>query len=711
MSKKAVFTFGRFNPPTIGHKKLINLVQDIAEEQGMDAKIYPSMSYDHSKNPIPFKIKTNLLRQLFPKANIVEDSEAVSPFHIVRKLAEEGYDEITMVVGEDRVQEFKTKIGKYQLSKLDESFDSDKNFDAIFRVVSAGERNPFADDITGISGSKMREYVMEDNFDEFAKGFPSNNLMLTRKTYAMIGRSLHKLDEDVQLDEGINDPGIFKAVFIAGGPGSGKDFVVKRLIGGTGLVELNSDTAFEALLKKNNVSMIMRDSNPGRDRIRGAAKATTKEKQRLIFANRLGIIINGTGDDVDKFKKMKKELESIGYETSMIFVNVADEVSKQRNFERGQRGGREVPENIRAEKWSASQKNIDQYKNIFLRFKVVDNSADMRNVDPETKKKIEASFLEMHKFFRKFIAAPVTNKRALEWIEAEKSKRNVTQHSAPKSQNFGSGKQFESLDEEFTFAKAFERYKGRNLKDEQLTAKALVAFERAVDGDNNKGATKTYQKLAYDVARTFGIDYRNFLQFIRMSVQRGNLDPKYMIEDLAEYADVVRGSDKYQKLVDIIEDMPISELEFVIDQKIPRVSKLAFNRHMVIEEQGGISRSDLKTLEQYLDKVWGMLDIDVSFTKHFLDRVNDARNKQPIELDELRKLFIDAYKKYGSIFKNMGNRHKEIEGVLSDLSTKINTPFVLKWDRDNKEFDLVGKTVMRKAGFKPNNSQEKKYTV
>ena len=117
-----------------------------------------------------------------------------------------------------------------------------------------------------------------------------------------------------------------------------------------------------------------------------------------------------------------------------------------------------------------------------------------------------------------------------------------------------------------------------------------------------------------------------------------------------------------------------------------------------------ITQTDLKELEKYLDSVWGLLGIDIQFTRHFLERANDPRNGKEIEFEELRKLFIETYKRYGPAFVKMGKKDAEIEGVLTSASTKLNSPFVLKWDQKDKEFDLVGKTVMRKANFVPNNN-------
>jgi len=125
-----------------------------------------------------------------------------------------------------------------------------------------------------------------------------------------------------------------------------------------------------------------------------------------------------------------------------------------------------------------------------------------------------------------------------------------------------------------------------------------------------------------------------------------------------------------------------------------------------------ITASELKSLEKYLDGVWAKLNIDIEFSKHFIERANDERNKKPIEVEELKKLFMDVYKKYGKKFSNMKLNDDEIEGILTDLSTKINSPFVMRWDRKTKEFELVSKTVMRKDKFVSNNpTKEKRYTV
>jgi hypothetical protein len=110
-----------------------------------------------------------------------------------------------------------------------------------------------------------------------------------------------------------------------------------------------------------------------------------------------------------------------------------------------------------------------------------------------------------------------------------------------------------------------------------------------------------------------------------------------------------------------------------------------------------ITRQQLVVLEKWLDKMFAALGIDIAFTRHFLDRLNDPRNVRQIGMCELQKIFTDTFRKHGQALKKMGQR--EIEAVLADLTTNINIPFVLKFDPRQRELVLVNKTIMRKKNF------------
>jgi hypothetical protein len=120
----------------------------------------------------------------------------------------------------------------------------------------------------------------------------------------------------------------------------------------------------------------------------------------------------------------------------------------------------------------------------------------------------------------------------------------------------------------------------------------------------------------------------------------------------------------------------------------------------ILYKDKAITQADLKSLETYLDRLFASLNIDVSFTRHFLDRVNDARNIKQITFGELVRIFKQTYKKWGKRISQMGSN---IEAVLKDLSTNINVPFVLNWNDREKELELIAKTVMRKNNFQTSN--------
>jgi hypothetical protein len=113
-----------------------------------------------------------------------------------------------------------------------------------------------------------------------------------------------------------------------------------------------------------------------------------------------------------------------------------------------------------------------------------------------------------------------------------------------------------------------------------------------------------------------------------------------------------------------------------------------------------VSKSDLDGVEKFADRLFAKVGIDVEFTRHFLDRVNDERNKKQITTAELTRLFKQTYNKHGKKIPQLG---PDAEAVLKDMRTDINMPFVLKWDKTSQEFELVAKTIMRKKGFATSN--------
>ncbi len=214
-----------------------------------------------------------------------------------------------------------------------------------------------------------------------------------------------------ELQEGLNDPNIFKAFFLAGGPGSGKSYVVRKTTGGTGLRVVNSDPAFEKLLKDAGLSLKMAGDDPRRDEVRDKAKVIAIKARDNYIEGRIGLIIDGTGKKYDGIAKQKAELESLGYDCYMIFVNTSLDVALERNLKRE----RTVPEDITVRSWKAVQNNIGKFNNLFKSgMIIVDNNKTDEDVEMMTFKRIKA-----------LLKNKVTNRRAHQWMDMEMKRRGI----------------------------------------------------------------------------------------------------------------------------------------------------------------------------------------------------------------------------------------------------------------------------------------------
>jgi len=168
----AIFTFGRFNPPTLGHEKLVIAVANVARREGGEYFVYPSHTQDPKKNPLDQTTRVKYMKKMFPKhkENIII-STGKTALEIASELHDKKYTNLVMVVGSDRVKEFQSMLDRYNgdENKAHGFYD----FDTI-KVVSAGERDPDAEGVSGMSASKMRQSAVEGDFKTFRSGIPSS---------------------------------------------------------------------------------------------------------------------------------------------------------------------------------------------------------------------------------------------------------------------------------------------------------------------------------------------------------------------------------------------------------------------------------------------------------------------------------------------------------------------------------------------------------
>ena len=226
------------------------------------------------------------------------------------------------------------------------------------------------------------------------------------------------------ITEGVDDPGILKCIFLAGGPGSGKSYTAKEIFGvgksdissvsAGGLKVLSSDVAFEQALKKNGINpkdlADIEKNDPNfwayiagdtGDSIRNRSKQITQKQQAFYEAGRLGMIIDGTGDEVLKIRNKMDKAEKLGYDCYMVFVNTSLEVAIKRNAERS----RSLPESLVREIWSKCQENMGKFQGMFgNNFIIVDNT-EYHPINQSVQKQVDA-----------FLRKPIQNPIGKKWI-------------------------------------------------------------------------------------------------------------------------------------------------------------------------------------------------------------------------------------------------------------------------------------------------------
>lgn len=289
MSKEshATFSFGRFNPPTeSGHGKLISAVQSHADKVGGKHYVFPSHSQDPKKNPLSHKDKVGAMKKLFPSANIVSHPDVKNAIQALKHLESKGHTHATMVVGDDRVHEFHKLLHAYN--------GKEYNFKSI-HVKSAGHRDPDAEGSEGMSASKLRGLVKSGKRDEFISHYSDKKL----------GAEIH--------DKVKANMSESKAMFILGGPGSGKDYVINNILKRYDLIEVQMDQI-----------------------LNGAVKPLIEQGADLL--------INGNADK-DKIILVKSILEK--YSFAHTIVSVTNKVSRERNATRD----RPLTEQVRIRKW------------------------------------------------------------------------------------------------------------------------------------------------------------------------------------------------------------------------------------------------------------------------------------------------------------------------------------------------------------------------
>src|SRR5210317_917956 len=469
------------------------------------------------------------------------------------------------------------------------------------------------------------------------------------------------------LSEGVDDPGILKCIFMAGGPGSGKSYTAKEIFGvgknltssfsASGLKLVNSDTAFEKGLKDNGINPKdlakiekedpeLWDKITGKDSIRSKAKALTQTQQRFYEAGRLGMIIDGTGDEVQKIKKKKQHAEKLGYDCYMVFVNTSLEVALERNRNRDRVLGDDLVTGI----WKACQDNLGKFQSMFGgNFVIVDNTV-YKPINKVVQKQVD-----------RFIRKPIYNAIGKKWVQNAKALkrakliRDNKSHSV--NENFPNMKQWWKEDKKdvMRFIYFLQRQTPPSSKDKY--EKAWIDLVKQLQ-KKNPAPNSTYKKivgeLVNEAAITYGIEYKsskNDRKFKKASLTKTTHNPnidKMMIKAISKDAKSLAKQDGWVDYRITKDGVPVKESvnegKFKPSQVRSAISKVKKQLMRKWKQKGGYENFGQKELSQMKDKfdynAYG--DKDERDISHMLDAFDNwAMNYD----GNMREAYIVSYAK------------------------------------------------------------------
>ena len=389
-TKSVAVLFGRMNPPTKGHEENVNGLKDLAKKHNADHVVIASHSHDPKKNPLSPEDKQKHLNRAFPGTNVKVATKAQPTImHHAAALHGQGYSHLHVVAGSDRVDEYKKLLNKYNGV---EGKHGVYNFKKI-TVHSTGERK------AGVSGTDMRNHVKNNNYGEFKKNLPSHIQSNEKHSRELF----HDVRKGMNVSEN-TERGMFKALFLVGGPGSGKDVIIHEAVAEKNAVEINLNKAFDLLMDKRKLS------------------EDTKDNQLNAIKNRTALVINGASDNIEKIATVREELEELGYSSMMVFVNTTDEVSQNRNNQHS----RVISEQVRNDKWKKSQENLDLFYDMFEFFLEFDNSINLQSSDLLIKESNQNEISDICNEISYFFKTKSINESAKDWLRS-RGKLNINE--------------------------------------------------------------------------------------------------------------------------------------------------------------------------------------------------------------------------------------------------------------------------------------------
>jgi hypothetical protein len=753
--KTAVMSWGRMNPPTLGHEKLANKVMSIAKANGATPIVYLSHSQDAKKNPLSYEDKYMFARAAF--GPMIQKSNAKTIIQVMQEL-EKKYSDVILVVGADRIVEFETLLNKYNGKVF--TFNS-------IKVVSAGERDPDAEGVEGMSASKMRAAAASGDEAAFKSGLPKKLQSLGQEVYDMV-RSGMKITEELENEGLLNEAVLnlaqrrrrglimrrFKTKIAAARNRA------KRKMAGTDALEIRARKAAIKSIRKKVAGT------------KGADYANLSPSEKMMIdkrvAQRHAIIGRIAQKLMPGVRKAERErLQSLNAHKNEEFEAAFGDKQKKKRFHQLYNGDKTVKHDGRF-KFYKQKKVTMEDANYLDALALIEQVAD----DVYNSVQLDESKITNALFEKSENSGLSLTEISEAYSAGVNSWNEASAFDTPSQQGFANvsaviaEKKYPDTGDNSVIWKSPNTVKGTKahqlgigLSLKQMMQHALSNRDMDIDGDvdsldkttpadiagNEKDITKkmkakndaeakhTKAGNAFEGAKP-GLWDNIHAKRKRIKAGSGekmrkpgsegaptSQDFKDASESIAEaekpglWANIRKrrekglprlkpGQDGYPKTLDIGEEGGAGEegtnkLAKKYKKDTPNQSVNEAFENMLNEETqcALITREDIRELEKFADSLLKDYGIDVEFTRHFGDRMSDERNIPCINVKELKDFFRKVYNNKGMKIK--GNRG--IEAILKDMQKSLNMPVVI--DYKNGEVELTFKTIMRKKNFSSPN--------
>jgi len=641
---KTVFAFGRMNPPTVGHEKLAKKVSDEARKRKAMPHIYLSHSQDKKKNPLSYNDKIKYASRAFGK--MVTKSSSKTIIQVMQDLQRMGHTEVVLIAGSDRVQEFKTFLNKYN--------GKDYTFDKI-EVVSAGERDPDAEGVEGMSGTKLRGLAQSGDFDQFKTGLASKLNDNDKKKIYNIIRTINStysesIEDDILsfTDKELDD--MYDDLMEDEDDWDDIDWAVNDT--DTDFTEANEFKPREPLTlqQRQKKRIQMRRLAPIIARKRAIALRKKATGDKLVKRSRKAAIMI--------LKKKVAGKRGANYQNLKPGEKIAiDRLVAKKMGMVGKIARKLLP--------AVKKKENERFKNL-----------NKNKTNEEFTNYLDEAFpiqISMKDKTGKTHKTSTTNLRGathallIHYKETPGVKGNLpgNKEGQPPKTNI-------TLGTEKHLAKV-----AKQMLKKHPSAKYAIGAE----------VVKLTQKMV--TGADINEEFTNYLFELYFKVDVEGL-PSVYIE--APSASTIK-SDLRKVIRDPGEN--IKSIDRVERGAIVKAFRLrAQNPGAPLEVEEEVSPKQLSDLEKFGDRILAKFGVDITFSRHFADRMNDARNKPEIKIAELQGLFKKIAKKKAVNIKKYPNA----EVVLKDIQKDLNLPIAIKVDKDGT-LEVVHKTIMRKKNF------------